>query len=53
MARTVAASTTKREVILAAALTLFGRYGYRRTSIDDIAREAGVVKGTLYPITPL
>ena len=48
MARTVAASTTKREVILAAALTLFGRYGYRRTSIDDIAREAGVAKGTLY-----
>jgi AcrR family transcriptional regulator len=39
---------TKREAIFAAALELFGRYGYRRTSIDDIARAAGVAKGTVY-----
>jgi AcrR family transcriptional regulator len=38
----------KREAILGAALELFGRYGYRRTSIDDIARAAGVAKGTVY-----
>lgn len=38
----------KREVILAAAQTLFGRYGYRRTAIDDIAQEAGIAKGTVY-----
>ena len=38
----------KRTVILDAALLLFGRYGYRRTSIDDIAREAGIAKGTVY-----
>jgi AcrR family transcriptional regulator len=52
MARTAtarkAATDAKREAILAAALTLFGRYGFRRTSIDDIAREAGVAKGTVY-----
>ena len=43
-----AAADGKREAILDAALTLFGRYGYRRTSIDDIARAAGVAKGTVY-----
>jgi AcrR family transcriptional regulator len=29
-------------------LQVFGQYGYRRTSMDDIAREAGVGKGTIY-----
>jgi AcrR family transcriptional regulator len=38
----------KRAVILGAALKLFGQYGFRRTSIDDIAREAGIAKGTVY-----
>lgn len=38
----------RRAAILDAALSLFGRYGYRRTSIDDIAREAGIAKGTVY-----
>jgi len=38
----------KHEAILAAARTLFGHYGYRRTSIDDIAQEAGIAKGTVY-----
>jgi AcrR family transcriptional regulator len=38
----------KRAAILAAALVLFGRYGYRRTSIDDLARETGIAKGTVY-----
>ena len=42
------AADGKREAILGAALELFGRYGYRRTSIDDIARRAGVAKGTVY-----
>ena len=35
-------------MILDAALRLFGQYGYRRTSMDDIAREAGIAKGTIY-----
>ena len=36
------------EQVVAATRTLFLRYGYRRTSVDDIAREAGVAKATLY-----
>lgn len=52
MAKTATARRTaadgKREAILVAALELFGRYGFRRTSIDDIARQAGVAKGTVY-----
>lgn len=38
----------KYNVILAAAKQLFGHYGYRRTSIDDIAQEARIAKGTVY-----
>jgi AcrR family transcriptional regulator len=38
----------KHEAILTAAFSLFGHYGYRRTSIDDIAQEAGIAKGTVY-----
>lgn len=36
------------EQVVAATRTLFLRYGYRRTSVDDIAREAGMAKATLY-----
>jgi AcrR family transcriptional regulator len=38
----------KHSLILAAAQELFMRYGVRRVSMDDVAREAGVAKGTLY-----
>lgn len=34
--------------ILDAAQALFWRYGLRRTSIDDVAQQAGVAKGTVY-----
>lgn len=34
--------------ILDAAKTLILRYGYHKTTMEDIAREAGVGKGTLY-----
>src|SRR5262249_12051705 len=37
----------RRAVILDAALRVFGQYGYRRTSMDDIAREARIAKGTM------
>ena len=39
---------SRRAAILDAALPVFGQYGYRRTSMDDIAREAGIAKGTIY-----
>jgi TetR/AcrR family transcriptional regulator, regulator of autoinduction and epiphytic fitness len=42
------APETKRAAILEAAQKLFSQYGYRRTSIDDIAREAEIAKGTVY-----
>jgi TetR/AcrR family transcriptional regulator, regulator of autoinduction and epiphytic fitness len=42
------APETRRVAIVDAALKLFGQYGYRRTSIDDIAREAEIAKGTVY-----
>lgn len=42
------AAGEKSELILDAAIKLFRHYGYRRTSMEDIAREAGVAKGTLY-----
>jgi AcrR family transcriptional regulator len=38
----------KRAVILDAAQSLFLRYGVKRTALDDVARDAGVAKGTLY-----
>jgi len=38
----------RHTAILDAALQVFGQYGYRRTSMDDIAREAGIGKGTIY-----
>lgn len=38
----------RRAEILDAALRMFGQYGFRRTSVDDIAREAGIAKGTVY-----
>jgi AcrR family transcriptional regulator len=37
-----------RARILRAATALFQRQGYRRTSIDEVARDAGVAKGTVY-----
>jgi AcrR family transcriptional regulator len=38
----------KRQRILRVAIDLFVAHGYRRTSIDDVARTAGVAKGTVY-----
>ena len=37
-----------RERILSAALQRFSRYGFKRTSMDDIAGEAGVSRAALY-----
>jgi AcrR family transcriptional regulator len=38
----------RREEILAAALRCFTRYGYRRTSMDQIASEAQISRAALY-----
>jgi AcrR family transcriptional regulator len=38
----------REERILETASTLLVRWGYRKTTIDDVAREAGVGKGTIY-----
>jgi AcrR family transcriptional regulator len=37
-----------QERILDAATQCFGRWGYKRTSIDAVAERAGVAKGTVY-----
>lgn len=41
---------TKRGLILEAALSVFVTYGFRKTSMDDIARQAGVSRPALYQI---
>jgi AcrR family transcriptional regulator len=38
----------RRQQILQAALDVFMRYGYRRTTMDDIAREVGKSRPALY-----
>src|SRR3981081_2636540 len=40
--------SAKPNAILLAGLRLFTRYGYRKTSIDDIALAAQVAKRTVY-----
>ncbi|HEY6737949.1 MAG TPA: helix-turn-helix domain-containing protein [Actinopolymorphaceae bacterium] len=44
----VAGRRHRAEGILAAAGELIERWGYAKTTIDDIARAAGVAKGTIY-----
>ncbi len=39
---------TRDENILSAAIQVFMRYGIRRTTMNDIAEEAGLVRQTLY-----
>src|SRR6202163_1941038 len=41
-------SSAKPNAIVLAALDLFTRFGYRKTSIDDIAKAAQVAKRTVY-----
>jgi AcrR family transcriptional regulator len=41
-------STEQRDALLQAATEVFSRYGFKKASIDDIARRAGIGKGTVY-----
>jgi len=47
-AGTKESNSPKPNAIVLAALELFTRYGYRKTSIDDIAQAAQVAKRTVY-----
>lgn len=47
-AGTEESGSPKPNAIVLAALELFTRYGYRKTSIDDIAQAAQVAKRTVY-----
>jgi AcrR family transcriptional regulator len=38
----------KREEILAAARTEFGKFGYQKTTLDDVANAMGLKKASLY-----
>jgi AcrR family transcriptional regulator len=38
----------KKECILAAATRAFARFGFKKASVEEIARDAGVAKGTVY-----
>jgi AcrR family transcriptional regulator len=39
---------SRRQQILGAAVELFQRYGVRKTTVDEIARAAGIGKGSVY-----
>src|SRR5438552_18399730 len=39
---------SKKECILVEAAKAFARFGFKKASIDEIAKEAGVGKGTVY-----
>ncbi len=38
----------KREKVLLASLKMFARYGFKKTTVEDIAGELGMTKGNLY-----
>lgn len=46
--RAIAVRVDIRDLILDAADRLLSRYGYHKMTMDDLAREVGVAKGTIY-----
>ena len=45
-------SARKRELILDAAIPVFGRFGFKKTSVDDLAEAADISKQGLYLYFP-
>ena len=39
---------TKKQEVIAAARELFQTYGYKKVSMDEIAKKSGVTKKTIY-----
>jgi AcrR family transcriptional regulator len=39
---------SKKDCILLAASRAFARFGFKKTSVEEIAKDAGVAKGTVY-----
>lgn len=48
MSAPVLEESERREEILGAARTIFAHYGFRRASLEEIAREAGISRSALY-----
>lgn len=48
----VAAASTPAARVLAATITCLGRWGLAKTTLDDIAREAGLSRATVYRLFP-
>src|SRR5512143_150005 len=48
MRRTKEEAALTRDSLLRAALRVFSRQGYGATTLDDVAREAGVTRGAIY-----
>ena len=48
MRRTKEEAAETREALLKAALTVFGKKGFASTTLQDVAKEAGVTRGAIY-----
>jgi AcrR family transcriptional regulator len=46
--RSIAQREDIRDLILDAVEVLLGRFGYRKMTMEDVAREVGIGKGTIY-----
>jgi len=46
--RAIAVQENIRDIILDAADRLLARYGYKKMTVDDLAQEVGIGKGTIY-----
>jgi AcrR family transcriptional regulator len=47
-AKVTADPETREDLILNAADRLLARYGYKKMTVEDVAKEAGIGKGTVY-----